>query len=48
MNNPIVCKGIIGTHKWGLYWRETHTLIGEYPNQNNALEARMKLLEAIK
>ena len=39
-------KAIYGTHKWGLY--RDNQLVSEHPCQNNALDARFKLLEALK
>lgn len=34
-------KGIIGTHKWGLYNKETMELISVHKSQNNALDAKL-------
>ena len=35
-------KGIIGTHQWGLY--RNGVLISTHPNQNNAIDAKLALL----
>ena len=35
-------KGIIGTYKWGLY--KDGVLISTHPNQNNAIDAKIALL----
>ena len=35
-------KGIIGSHQWGLY--RNGKLISTHPNQNNAIDAKLALL----
>ena len=35
-------KGIIGTHKWGLY--KDGVLVSTHNNQNNAIDAKLALL----
>ena len=35
-------RGIIGTHQWGLY--RNGELISVHPNQNNAIDAKLALL----
>ncbi len=45
--NPILVKGVIGTHKWALYWREDMQKIATFPNQFQAYEARNAIIEAL-
>ena len=40
-NMKYLIKGIIGTHKWGLYNKETMELISVHKSQNNALDAKL-------
>ena len=37
-------KGIIGTHQWGLY--KNGVLLSVHPNQNNAIDAKLALLNS--
>ena len=34
-------KGIMGTHKWGLYNKDTKELISVHNSQNDALDAKL-------
>ena len=34
-------KGIMGTHKWGLYNKDTMELISVHNSQNDALDAKL-------
>ena len=34
-------KGIMGSHKWGLYNKETMELISVHNSQNDALDAKL-------
>ena len=34
-------KGIMGTHKWGLYNKDTMELYSVHQSQNNALDAKL-------
>ena len=47
IDNPIIVKGVMGTHKWTLYWREDFTKIATFPNQFMAYEARRAILESV-
>jgi hypothetical protein len=47
IDNPIIVKGVMGTHKWALYWREDFTKIATFPNQCMAYEARRAILESV-
>ena len=44
IDNPILIKGVIGSHKWALYWREDMTKIATFNLQFQAYEARRFLL----
>ena len=43
MNNQYKIKGIIGTHKWGVYNKETMQLISVHNTQNCAINAKLIL-----
>ena len=45
MNNPIIAKGVIGSHKWALYWRDDMTKIATFNSQHQAYQARRQLLD---
>ena len=45
IDNPIRVKGIIGTTKWALYWRDDHQKIATFSNQFAAYEARRAIIE---
>jgi len=45
IDNPIRVKGIIGTTKWALYWRDDHQKIATFSNQFSAYEARRAIIE---
>ena len=34
-------KGIMGSHKWGLYNKDTMELYSVHQSQNNALDAKL-------
>ena len=44
IDNPILIKGVIGSHKWALYWRDNMTKIATFNSQLQAYEARRFLL----
>ena len=44
IDNPILIKGVIGSHKWALYWREDMTKIATFNSQFQVYEARRFLL----
>ena len=48
IDNPIKIKGVIGSHKWALYWRDDMTKIAtcdeSFNSQFQAYEARRFLL----
>lgn len=48
MNNPIIVKGVIGTHKWALYWRDDLTKIATFNSEHQAYQARRQLLDVYK
>lgn len=45
IDNPIMVKGVIGTHKWALYWRDDMTKIATFSNQFTAYEARRAIVQ---
>ena len=44
IDNPILIKGVIGSHKWALYWRDDMIKIATFNSQFQAYEARRFLL----
>tara|TARA_R100000734_G_C3255632_1_gene55828 strand:+ start:350 stop:514 length:165 start_codon:yes stop_codon:yes gene_type:complete len=47
IDNPILIKGVIGTHKWALYWREDMQKIATFSNEFNAYQARQTIIESL-
>tara|TARA_R100001510_G_C7507970_1_gene108820 strand:- start:20 stop:184 length:165 start_codon:yes stop_codon:yes gene_type:complete len=47
VDNPILVKGVIGTHKWALYWKEDMQKIATFSNQFLAYEARRWIIETL-
>lgn len=45
IDNPILVRGVIGTSKWALYWRDDMTKIVTVPNQFIAYECRRAILD---
>jgi len=45
IDNPIRVKGIIGTTKWALYWRDDHQKIATFSCETNAYRARRAIIE---
>ena len=41
MNIQYKVKGIMGSHKWGLYNKQTMELISVHNSQNDALDAKL-------
>jgi len=46
VNNPIIVKGVIGSHKWALYWRDDFSKIATFNSQFEAYEARRAIIES--
>jgi hypothetical protein len=44
IDNPIKVKGVFGSHKWALYWKEDMIKIATFNSQYEAYEARRFLL----
>ena len=44
IDNPILVKGVFGSHRWALYWKETMEKIAEFNDQNSAIEYRSYLI----
>tara|TARA_B100001059_G_scaffold235723_1_gene282477 strand:+ start:970 stop:1134 length:165 start_codon:yes stop_codon:yes gene_type:complete len=47
IDNPILVKGVWGSHKWALYWREDMQKIATFSNQFTAYQARSFILESL-
>ena len=45
IDNPIRVRGIIGTTKWALYWRDDDQKIATFSCETNAYEARRAIIE---
>ena len=48
INNPIIVKGVIGTHKFAIYWRDDLTKIATFNSEHQAYQARRQLLDIYK
>ena len=44
IDNPILVKGVFGSHKWSLYWKETMEKIAEFNDQYSAMQYRDYLI----
>ena len=44
VDNPILIKGVFGSYRWALYWKETMEKIAEFNDQNSAIEYRSYLI----
>ena len=47
IDNPIIVKGVWGSHKWALYWRDDFTKIATFSNQHTAMLARQSIIESL-
>ena len=47
IDNPIKIKGVIGSHKWALYWKDDCTKIATFNSQFQAYEARRAIIESL-
>ena len=46
IDNPIIVKGVIGSHKWALYWREDMQRLQLSPI-NCTMEARRAIIRSL-
>jgi len=44
IDNPILVKGVMGSHKWALYWRDDMTKIATFNSEHQAYQVRRFLL----
>jgi len=47
IDNPILVKGVWGSHKWALYWKEDMQKIATFSNQFTAYQARQTIIESL-
>ena len=47
IDNPILVKGVWGSHKWAIYWRNDMTKIATFSCQHNAMMARQSIIESL-
>ena len=47
IDNPIKVKGVIGSHKWAIYWADDMTKIATFNSQFEAYQARQSIIEAL-
>ena len=45
IDNPILVRGVMGSHKWALYWRDDMTKIATFHNHFIAYECRRAILD---
>ena len=46
IDNPIMVKAVMGSHKWSLYWRDDMTKIATFNSEHQAYQARRQILES--
>ena len=44
IDNPILVKGVLGSHKWALYWRDDMAKIATFNSEHQAYQVRRFLL----
>ena len=44
IDNPILVKGVWGSHKWALYWKDSMQKIATFNDQFSAYQARSSIL----
>ena len=47
IDNPILVKGVFGSHKWSLYWKDSMQKIATFNSSFQANEARRSIIESI-
>ena len=47
IDNPIKVKGVIGSHKWAIYWKDDMTKIATFNSEHQAYQARQAIMEAL-
>ncbi len=46
IDNPILIKGVWGSHKWSLYWRDSMQKIATFNDSFSANQARSAILSS--
>ena len=44
IDNPILVKGVMGSHKWAIYWKDDMIKIATFNSQFQAYQARQSIL----
>ena len=47
IDNPIKVKGVIGSHKWAIYWADDMSKIATFNSQFEAYQARQSIIESL-
>ncbi len=47
IDNPILVKGVFGSHKWALYWKDDMIKIATFNSQFQAYQARQSIIESL-
>ena len=47
IDNPIKVKGVIGSHKFAIYWADDMTKIATFNSQFEAYQARQYIIESL-
>ena len=47
IDNPIIVKGVWGSHKWAIYWKDNFTKIATFNSQHEAYQARQTILRSL-
>lgn len=47
LDNPIAVRGVVGSTRWALYWKEDWIKIGTFANEHLAYGARRAILRGL-
>ena len=47
IDNPIKVKGVIGSHKFAIYWADDMSKIATFNSQFEAYQARQSIIESL-
>ncbi len=47
IDNPILIKGVFGSQKWALYWKDDMIKIATFNSQFQAYQARQSIIESL-
>ena len=47
IDNPIKVKGVFGSHKWAIYWKDDMTKIATFNSEHQAYQARQFIIQGL-